>query len=51
MGKMIHLVLYKILKCDLIKKWYMHKPESVQEIETQILRHIRITQSRQEDQN
>ena len=33
-GKVIHLELCKMFKFDYTIKWYMHKPESVQEVET-----------------
>ena len=33
-GKVIHLELCKKLKFDHTTKWYMHKPESVQDNET-----------------
>ena len=34
-GKVIHWELFKKLKFDLMKKWYMHNPESFLENETQ----------------
>ena len=36
--------------CDYTTKWYMHKPESVPENETQNFRYKPITKSRLEDQ-
>ena len=36
MRKMIHWELYKKMKFDHTTKWYMHKPESIQENETYI---------------